>query len=361
MVEMAVNRGFVPVLGVLWCCYAWNRGDPNPNRMTPARVREYATFAAELFKRFQPIFFISGDTPQNDEAELDLYRVALEAVRSVCPRALCSMHLWGGQLPHERLRDDIDFYMYQSSHGGRSQQLARQLAKQYLDLPPKPVVNAEPCYEGHGRMGVEDRNKFSAFDVRRATWQSLLSGAVMGIAYGAQGLWSGQVEGMKLIHEKSKFEAYDWEFAYQLEGSWDAAFARWIFESYNLFDIEPTQIVLNDDEEIVSAADADLSRLVAYAPYTTSVEFAVDLSGYTCAVINLHDRRIWRPPVRCGRGRRWRRLCLRLVKQPGSGLCSRQPVHNHLAGRRPRTVPLGQDDRRGQSRRRQTPPRGAQP
>lgn len=300
MVEMAVERGFTPVLGVLWCCYAWNHGDPNPNRMTPDQVREYATYAAERFQRFDPIFFISGDTPQNDEEELDRYRIALDAVRSVCPRALCSMHLWGGQVPNERLRDGVDFYMYQSSHGANGQQQARILARKHLELPRKPVVNAEPCYEGHGRMGAEDRNKFSAFDVRRATWQSLLSGAVMGITYGAQGLWSGQVEGLRLMAEKGKFEAYDWEFAYQLEGSWDAAFAKWVFENFQLFTIEPADFMLNEDEEVVAAADAGRTRIAVYAPYTTSLIFDLDLSSYTCSVINLHDRRIWTPPVHCG-------------------------------------------------------------
>lgn len=300
MVSAAVDHGFVPVLGVLWYCYARGGGNPNPNLMTRDQVREYATFVADRFKEYDPVFFISGDSCMDDEEEIERYRVALEAVKSVCPEALCSMHLCGGRILHEGLLDGVDFYMYQSAHGDTSQKLARRLAGRFRELPRKPIVNAEPCYEGHGRMGAGDRNKFSAFDVRRAVWQSLLSGAVMGVTYGAQGLWSGQVEGMRLMAEKSKFEAYDWEFAYLLEGAWDAGFARWVFESFRLFDIEPVDLVLNDEEEIVAAADTERSRIVVYAPFTISMQFDIDLSGYTCSCINLHDRRIWTPPLHCG-------------------------------------------------------------
>ena len=300
MVQMSVDYGFIPVLGVLWCCYAIQRNDPNPNRMSLDEVREYSTFAARRFARFDPIFFISGDTPQHDDEEIERYRVALEATKAVCPNALYTMHIAGGRILDERLINGVDFYMYQSGHGANRQQSAQGLAKQFQELPRKPILNGEPCYEGHGRMGAEDRNKFSAFDVRRATWQSLLSGASVGITYGAQGIWSGQVKGMRLMHERRKFEAYDWEFAYQLEGSWDVGFAKWVFENFKLADIEPVDIVRNDDNEIVAAADVAMTRIVAYAPYTTSIEFDVDLSTYTCSCINLNDRRIWTPPVRTG-------------------------------------------------------------
>jgi len=300
MVQMAVDYGFVPVLGMLWCCYAVERKKPNPNRMTAEEVREFSTFAAGRFAKYDPIFFISGDTPQHDDEEIELYRVALDATKAVCPDALYTMHIGGRIVLDERLVDGIDFYMYQSGHGGNHQQASQTLARQFQELPKKPIVNGEPCYEGHGRMGMEDRNKFSAFDVRRATWQSLLAGASMGITYGAQGIWSGQVKGMRLMAEKRKFEAYDWEFAYQLEGSWDVGFAKWVFENFKLADIEPVDLVGNEDSEIVVATDAARTRIVAYAPYTTSIEFAIDLSAYTCSCINLNDRRIWNPPVRAG-------------------------------------------------------------
>jgi len=300
MVQMAVDYGFIPVLGVIWCCYAVERDKPNPHRMSLEEARTFAAFAAERFAKYDPVFFISGDTPQQSDDEIARYLVALEATKAVCPDALYTMHIAGQRVLDPRLAEGVDFYMYQSGHGGQRQQSAQGLAKQFLELPRKPIVNGEPCYEGHGRMAVEDRNKFSAFDVRRATWQSLLAGARMGITYGAQGIWSGQVKGMRLMAESRKFEAYDWEFAYQLDGGWDAGFAKWVFESFGLADVEPVDLVANDDSEIVVAANVDRTRIVAYAPYTTSIDLEADLSGYRCSCINLEDRRIWSPPVRTG-------------------------------------------------------------
>ena len=105
---------------------------------------------------------------------------------------------------------------------------------------------------------------------------------------------------MRLMHEKRKFEAYDWEFAYQLEGAWDVGFAKWVFENFKLADIEPVDVIKNDDNEIVVAADAAMTKIVAYAPYTTSIEFDIDLSAYICSCINLDDRRIWTPRIQTG-------------------------------------------------------------
>ena len=122
MTQMAVDHGFIPVLGVLWCCYAVQRDTPNPNRMTLDETREFATFAARRFAKFDPIFFISGDTPQYDDDEIEHYRIALEAAKAVCPNALYTMHISGRRVLDERLIDGIDFYMYQSGHAAQEQQ-----------------------------------------------------------------------------------------------------------------------------------------------------------------------------------------------------------------------------------------------
>jgi hypothetical protein len=304
MIEMAIEYEFIPVLGMIWCCYAVERNTPNPYLMKTDEVRVFSTFAATRFSRFNPIYFISGDTPLYNDEEIERYRVAFEVTKKISPDALYTMHICGNRVIDERLAEGIDFYMYQSGHGATSQSASRKLAAAFRELPRKPIVNGEPCYEGHGRMGDVDANKFSAFDVRRATWQSLLSGASMGITYGAQGIWSGQVDGLQLQQEKRKFEAYQWEYGYNLDGAWDVGYAKWLFENYGLFDLEPSDIARNavrpDDPEIVAAATTDLSKIVLYAPYTTSVEIDADLRNHTCSCIDLQTRRVWFPTIRYG-------------------------------------------------------------
>ena len=122
------------------------------------------------------------------------------------------MHLHPeGDLPPAFV-DAVDFYMYQSGHGAGRQDRPYGLAEKFTAYPVKrPVVNSEPPYEGHGRVG--ERSRFNAFDVRKATWQSLLSGAKMGVTYGAHGIWMFHQRGMKFLNAARSFEPYPWDVA----------------------------------------------------------------------------------------------------------------------------------------------------
>ncbi len=303
MVQMAVEQGFVPVLGVLWCSYIpetrCSKGSPVASAMPFEQVKPYATFVAERFKPYNPIFFISGDTRFEAEEEAPYYMAALEAVRAVCSDALLTMHLHPeGDLPRTFM-DLVDFYMYQSGHGATRQHQPYTFAEKFAAYPVKrPVVNSEPPYEGHGRVG--ERTRFNAFDVRKASWQSLLAGAKMGVTYGAHGVWSMHRHGMNFLNAQRSFEPHDWDVALTLDGAWDVSFAKWIFETHNLFALEPASIVLNNDPEIRAAASADQTRLAIYSPYAFDIDLDFDLTGYECVQIDLATRRICTPLIQPG-------------------------------------------------------------
>ncbi len=303
MVAMAVEQGFVPVLGVLWCSYVpdtrCSKNSPVASAMPFEAVKPFATYSAERFKKYDPIFFISGDTQFESPEEEPYYMAALEAVRAVCPDSLLTMHLTPrGDLPHSFL-DKIDFYMYQSGHGAGKQDMPYVLAEKFTSYPVKhPVVNAEPPYEGHGRVG--ERTRFNAFDIRKATWQSLLAGAKMGITYGAHGVWMFHRRGMKFLNAHRSFEPYDWDEALNLAGGWDVGFAKWIFQTYKFFDLEPTNKLLNEDREIKAAVNADLTKVAIYCPYTFDIELDLDLTGYHVVGIDMESRRITEPNIEIG-------------------------------------------------------------
>ncbi|MDP6777409.1 MAG: DUF4038 domain-containing protein, partial [Candidatus Latescibacteria bacterium] len=241
MVAAAVEWGFVPVLGVLWKCYVPGthacRRSPVPSAMPLDTVEAYVESAVERFARYTPIFFVSGDTAWDSEDEPPYYMAALEIVRRISPESLITMHMVSSATLPDAFAERVDFYMYQSGHSPE-QQTPYQLAKKYASYPNKrPVVNGEPCYEGHGRGAT--RTRFRAFDMRKATWQSLLSGAKMGMTYGGHGIWSCHEEGMGFVQPERKFVPYDWHDALRLPGAWDVAYAKWVFEQYGLFDVDP--------------------------------------------------------------------------------------------------------------------------
>jgi hypothetical protein len=299
MVAIAVDQGFVPVLGVLWCSYVpgtrCSANSPVRSAMPREAVRPYAEYAARLFKSYAPMFFISGDTKFESEDEAPYYMTALKAVRAVCPEALLTMHLTpDGELARE-FQEAVDFYMYQSGHHVERQDNPYRLAQKFRAYPVKhPVLNAEPCYEGHGRVG--SRTRFTRFDVRKALWQSLLAGAKMGFTYGGHGIWSCHRRGMKFLNDHRSFEPFDWERALRLEGAWDASYAKWIFETQDLFGLEPVDGP-SDDPEIVMAADPEGDRIAVYSPYPFDLELDRDLSGHRCVLIDLASRRVTTPVV----------------------------------------------------------------
>ena len=302
MVAMAVDSGFTPVLGVVWKCHVpgtlASRRSPIPSAMPLDALEAYAEYAVKRFAKFSPVFFISGDTAWDSDQEPPYYMTALEIVRKICPESLITMHM----VPNATLPDEfaarVDFYMYQSGHGSE-QRTPYELAIKHQGYATKrPVVNGEPCYEGHGKGRTLTR--FKAFDVRKATWQSLLSGAKMGITYGAHGVWSFHSAGMGFVQPEWKFVPYEWEEGLRLPGSWDAAYARWIFEQFDLYDVKPADLLVREDAEVAVSATADRSKIALYTPHAYDVGLQLDLSGYRCQVIDLENRRPMVPVVELG-------------------------------------------------------------
>ena len=134
MVEMAVQKGFIPALVVLWCNFvkdSWASKDRPENIMPLDAVESYARYVAECFAEYNPIYFISGDTKFESDTTVLYYIKALKVIKSISPDALTTMHLCGGlhDLPEVYIEDkDIDFYMYQSSHGFESHHSCYKLA-----------------------------------------------------------------------------------------------------------------------------------------------------------------------------------------------------------------------------------------
>ena len=55
-------------------------------------VKPYVEFAGRRFRKYSPLYFISGDTSWDCPDEERYYMSALETVRAVCPEALLTLH-----------------------------------------------------------------------------------------------------------------------------------------------------------------------------------------------------------------------------------------------------------------------------
>lgn len=303
MVQAAYDADLLPVLGILWKNYVpGTRAStltPFDMTMQMDQIADYTKYACDLFRDICPMYFISGDTEWNFDGEEDFYMTALDIVRSECPDALLTMHLATAKHIPDVFIDKIDFYMYQSGHRAEQStpyELARQHAGERVN---RPVVNGEPCYEGHGIVGT--RHRHTRFNVRKAVWQSLLSGARAGVAYGGHGVWSCHLPGMDFMRIDRKYEPYPWHEALQLEGSWDTAYSRWIWEDYALHDcVDTPDLLAKADVEVAVATTPDRSTVAVYNPFSYDIVLNLDLSTYDCRLIDLPERRISSPSIEPG-------------------------------------------------------------
>ena len=276
MVAMAREKGFLPALVLLWCNYVkdtWGSKRLPGYEIPKEAVHPYVKYVCEIFGEYKPMFLVSGDTDLKSQEAIDIYLAALDAAKEFCPDALTTFHLNPStDLPQQVIdAPGLDFYMYQSGHHAEEQANAYTLAQRFATKSVKrPVVNGEPCYDGHG-FG-DNYGRFSAFHVRRAVWQSLLSGAKAGFTYGAHGIWNWHEQGKAFPNPQFSSQPYSWRTAMRFQGAWDAGFVKWVFETYELFDIEPNNDILNNHTpEIRVATSPNQEKIVVYMPFNTDV------------------------------------------------------------------------------------------
>jgi Protein of unknown function (DUF4038) len=297
--EAAASAGFTPALVDLWCNYVpetWaSKGAPS-YVMPEAALSDYLASVIEAFERFKPIHIVSGDADFDSSQSIDFYAEALRTVRRLAPDALTAMHLQPEAILPDRIADAdaLDLYVYQSGHHVELDRLSYELAEKYLARPiRRPVLNIEPCYEGHG-YGFR-RGRFDQAQVRRAIWQSLVAGASAGVAYGAHGVWQWHREGTRFNHAEFSGVPFDRWDALRFPGAWDASFARRIVELYGLHELRPCQHLLLQAGPETRAASTNLGAIVIYSPYAAEIHMNLPSHPIDVAAWDLAERRAWTP------------------------------------------------------------------
>lgn len=304
MLELAVSKGFVPCLVVLWGNYVpgnWMSRNNGGAEVIPfERIKPFATYIAKLFSPYHPVYYISGDTNFEDATGENVYLEALRAIKEIDTDALTAMHIYAGShsLPDSLLYSPLlDFFVYQSGHHIQDQHMTYELALGFAGKPvKKPIFNAEPCYEGHGHGGRYGR--FDAFSIRYAFWSSILAGARAGFAYGAHGIWSWHKTNAEFKNKQWSQTPYDWQKALRLQGAWDVCYAKWIVEHYELHALQPNSDLLHSDIETVRMATSNGKDIFAiYVPYAMDIVLNMDLSGYKVIAIELNTRYVMNPRI----------------------------------------------------------------
>lgn len=281
----AKEYGFELALVVLWCNYVpatWANNMLSKQTMPFDQIENYITKVDQTFSDLEPVYMISGDTDLDNEITRKYYIEASDSLRKKAPTSLQTLHVRGRLMEIQKaLLDRMDFYMYQSGHNALPENLCMpyRIAEYFIkNYPTKPLLNSEPCYEQMGSSGGK-YGRFHEFDIRRAAWQSLLSGATAGITYGAAGIYSWHTYGKEF--EENIGEGFDspnpWHLALHYPGAWDYSDIRAILSNLSIEALYPKQdVVLNSTEEIRAAATKDEKILLVYVPENTTLRLNLD-------------------------------------------------------------------------------------
>lgn len=294
----AKDQGFELALAVLWSNYVpgtWSSTKIPENQMPFSFLESYLERVHSTFSDLNPIYLISGDTDFCPQAN-EYYAFALQYLKAHAPQCLYTFHIRGRDtaLP-QQFADQIDFYMYQSGHNAQpeNQKMPWYLAQEFCAKQPvRPVLNAEPCYEQMGySRGMYGR--FSRFDVRRAAWQSILSGACAGIAYGAAGIYAWEKTGYRAPMSSENFDTPNpWNQALDYPGAWDYGFIPFLLGQLGIARLEPRQDLIAAKEGMRCAWDPDNHTVLIYAPYNTAVQLTMPIAGHRVWVLDLEQHRV---------------------------------------------------------------------
>jgi len=306
LLSRAADIGFIPLLIILHASYTagtWATAN-RPEAIMPLDIVEkYTEYAVNLFKDLNPVYIVAGDTNLDDDITRKYYHTALNTVKKHDPAGLTCFHLSPGHPLHDEFMYSplLDFYIIQPGHRGDQTSYAYKLIQEFYNAPVKrPVLNGEFFYEGHSHT-QELYGRYNEFDQRRAMWQSVLAGSKAGIGYGAQGLWGWYKHGKKFANESYGGKAFPWQVALNFKGAWEGSFVKYIFEQYDMFDIEPCDIILNEHQlqrnEIRAAKSSDNKKIVIYMPYCEEITVAGDLSEYNFIMINMAEKHFAKPYI----------------------------------------------------------------
>ena len=297
MCRMAKEEGFQLALVVLWLNYVpgtWGSKMLDVNVMPEDFVEAYTEKVVKEFDEFAPIYIVSGDTDFDTEEAIGYYEKAFRVLCEKSPESLKAMHIKRGyDVIPEQFLDRIDFYMFQSGHNAKGQEMAYLLPESFRKkYPKKPMINAEPCYEQMG-FSRKEYGRFEPEDIRKAAWSSILSGACAGVTYGAHGIWNWKKVFSKAnpVLGEGFDEPQSWENAIHFPGAWDYGMIRHFLEEQGVNELVPCQNLLEDcAPEIRMAKNQD--KYFIYMPFNTTLCIKKEFHDYRCLALDLMDKRV---------------------------------------------------------------------
>ncbi|QHW34988.1 DUF4038 domain-containing protein [Paenibacillus rhizovicinus] len=215
---------------------AWGGG---PEIFNSDNAAVYGSWLGSRYRsRNNLIWILGGDRPLTNRRHLGVIHAMAEALREADGGAhLMTLHPYGGQTSSVSVHEEawLDFNMIQSGHE-RNVANEAMVAKDYALVPPKPVLDGEPCYEDHPVGFNTENGFFDAKDVRQAAYMALFAGA-FGHTYGHHCVWP-------MITEPNDYFIMTWQDAIMRPGGAQMKYVHQLMASRPMQGRVPDQSLL---------------------------------------------------------------------------------------------------------------------
>lgn len=273
--ELGMYVGLLPTWGDKFN-RMWGVG---PVIFNPENAYVYGKFLGKRYASKKITWILGGDRNPANENHLEIVRSMAKGIKEEVGRTqLFTYHPQGGSNSAMWFHNDewLDFNMFQSGHGEYNNQNYK-VTNHIYNLPTsKPVLDGEPCYEDHPINWKPENGWFDEFDSRRAGWWSMLAGAC-GHTYGNHNIWQMWIPGRDPISSART----TWKESIDYPGAFQAGYMKAFFEQIQWQTLVSRVDLIKsgpntNGREILAAASADTTMIVAYSPY--GMEFTLDLS-----------------------------------------------------------------------------------
>lgn len=289
IVKTANDSGIVVAMAPLWAAMNELHFDPKHQRFTLSREQSLliARYVGARYAGSNVIWIVAGDASYDTRQRKEFWSEFARTLRAASGhRHLMTIHPSGWTASFDYFDGSaewIDFHMYQSSHVAGGDFTWKAGSRGYQLAPRKPVLNGEACYEDIynmfwvGNTGHNPPFRLRPEHVRQASYESILSGALVGMTYGADGIWQWH----KLDLPGFEDSQYTYDQALNLPGSQQMSILKnWMvqWKWYN-FVPRPNLLLASDSKYAIQIASNE-KYVVAYLPYETRWVSILNLVGH---------------------------------------------------------------------------------
>jgi hypothetical protein len=190
---MINEHGMIAAPVGLWSLYPHDLGPS----LTTENAIHLLRYVVARYGAHQVVWLVGGDGQFLREGAERWRRIGRCVFRHA-RRRLATLHPCGSSWVGEAFRSEkwFDVIGYQSGHGDADHDLSWLTqgppAKEWQNVPVKPVINLEPNYEA--ALGYAHQTRFDSASVRRAAYWSLLIAPTAGVTFGHDSIWNWNAE-----------------------------------------------------------------------------------------------------------------------------------------------------------------------